>query len=315
MFRAIAHDFDPAYWTRGSVAVLLASAGGTALGTGWLVYVVIERIAWFLILALLRWWFPPALALALLPPEPVTTVLVERTAREVVAERFVKLDLDAPIEERDLSEPDPVAVAPPVHRAAEPTEVVRARLTEEIRTSGLLLKMIGTTGSSNTAVADLWGDSSGLGSIDDALASGSALGGLVAGPGESGGFGTLRGGGGGAADIGTLGGGTAVVGVAKPIDDVLDKGAIRDAVMARMHKFQGCFTRALQKDPELGGGKVVVRFGITPGGRANDVQIVSTSFGRPAVEGCLVDALRDVQFPPSGHGASSVTWPFVFSVQ
>ncbi|MEZ4323310.1 MAG: energy transducer TonB [Myxococcota bacterium] len=114
MFQGIRDDFDPAYWTRSSVAVLLATSAAAAGGTAWLVYALLSRILHFLVQWLLALLFPPSLAV-LLVPNPVEQALYVAVETRAIREGLDAVELDLGDDELvELDEPEWAPEPPPI---------------------------------------------------------------------------------------------------------------------------------------------------------------------------------------------------------
>ena len=93
----------------------------------------------------------------------------------------------------------------------------------------------------------------------------------------------------------------------------LDKEIIRRTVRRHLNEVRFCYDQALAAHPSLA-GRVVVQFTIAPTGRVLASLLQSTSLGSPAVEACVVVAVRRWEFPqPEGGGLVSVSYPFLLS--
>jgi hypothetical protein len=57
----------------------------------------------------------------------------------------------------------------------------------------------------------------------------------------------------------------------------------------------------------------VVRFSITPSGRAGEIEVEDNSLGNEAVASCLRTVIRGWIFPFKPAGSVSVAYPFLFS--
>lgn len=93
----------------------------------------------------------------------------------------------------------------------------------------------------------------------------------------------------------------------------LDKEIIRRIVRRHLNEVRYCYDKALAAHPSLA-GRVVVQFTIAPTGRVLVALLQSTTLGAPAVESCMVEAVRRWEFPqPQGGGLVSVSYPFQLS--
>jgi TonB family protein len=91
----------------------------------------------------------------------------------------------------------------------------------------------------------------------------------------------------------------------------VDRDALARYVKARLKAIQGCYERELKRNPSLK-GKVLVRFSITPAGRAGSVSIEENSLNE-AVASCISSVIRGWVFPFKPSDEVPVAYPFVFS--
>lgn len=90
----------------------------------------------------------------------------------------------------------------------------------------------------------------------------------------------------------------------------LDKEIIRRIVRRHLNEVRFCYTQALTTRPSLE-GRLVVQFTIAPTGRVLASALGSSTLGAPAVESCVVQAVRRWDFPePQGGGLAIVSYPF-----
>ncbi len=201
----------------------------------------------------------------------------------------------------------------------------KAELQQKVASKGLL-KILGSSGSGG-AFEDVLGNSNGVGSVADAL---NGAGGVGVGTEASLAAGGPKGGGAGKAagigDLGTSGGGNVALAekgpaqvrgkVADAVPEVesaeIDRGKLTAYLRARMSAIQGCYEKELKRNPSLK-GKVVVRFTITPQGRASDIEIEENTLGNDAVPSCIKTVIRGWVFPFKPDGEATVAYPFVFA--
>ncbi|MCB0361282.1 MAG: TonB family protein [Bdellovibrionales bacterium] len=93
-------------------------------------------------------------------------------------------------------------------------------------------------------------------------------------------------------------------------------GLERDQVQAVVERNQGqmtyCYERGLQSDVNLG-GRVSIKFVISPQGRVSSAQVARSTLSSSQVENCLLNKLRAWRFPkPRGNVAVKVDYPFLF---
>jgi len=90
----------------------------------------------------------------------------------------------------------------------------------------------------------------------------------------------------------------------------LDKEIIRRIVRRHINEVRFCYDQALVTHPSLG-GRLVVQFTIAPTGRVLASLLQSSTVGSPAVDGCVVQAVKRWEFPqPEGGGLVMVSYPF-----
>jgi len=73
---------------------------------------------------------------------------------------------------------------------------------------------------------------------------------------------------------------------------------------------QGCYRKYLAAKP--GEGKVLVRFSLTPEGRATGLQVARDDLGSKEMAECLLQVLADITFPAPGDVPCQVVYPFAF---
>lgn len=202
----------------------------------------------------------------------------------------------------------------------------KAELQAKVARAGLL-KIIGAAGSGDGAFADVLGSSNGVGDVASALSGASGVNmatadALAAGGPKGSGTGS-------AADIGSLGtSGTGTVNLAEKgpaairgkVADAapevesadIDRNKLNAFLRGRIRAIQGCYEKELKRNPNLK-GKVVVRFSITTGGRAAEIEIEQDTLGNDAVASCIKTVIRGWVFPFKPDSDVSVAYPFVFS--
>ncbi len=204
----------------------------------------------------------------------------------------------------------------------------RADIQQRVASRGLL-KILGSSGSrGGGAFADVLGSSSGSGEIASALAGAGGVG--VATTDAVGQGGARKGGGSGAVagigEVGTAGGGRVNLGskgdarvsgqVKESMPDVessaVDRQALARYVRARLKAMQSCYEQELKRNPSLK-GKIMVRFVITPAGRAGDIAFEENTLGSEAVTSCIRSVIRGWIFPFKPPDNVAVAYPFVFS--
>jgi outer membrane biosynthesis protein TonB len=77
-------------------------------------------------------------------------------------------------------------------------------------------------------------------------------------------------------------------------------------------KLDACYTQARAQAPDLK-GRVMFRLSVDGRGRVPLAEVVSSTLGGGDPELCMVEALRDLKFPPApGGGESTLTFPMTF---
>ena len=199
----------------------------------------------------------------------------------------------------------------------------KAVIQQKVAGKGLL-KILGSAGG-NGALSDVLGSGTGSGDVAAALAG--ARGVSIANADSVG----ARAGGGsgrtaGIGEVGTSGGGkvalaskgdarvTGQVSAAAPeVDSAdVDRAALSRYIRDRLGAIRGCYERELKRNPGLK-GKVVVRFNITPAGRAGDVKIEENTLGSPEVASCVTGLMRSWIFPFKPPDEVPVQYPFLFT--
>ena len=210
-------------------------------------------------------------------------------------------------------------------KPATSNATAKAELQQKVASKGLL-KILGSAGAGG-AFEDVLGNSNSVGNVADALNGAGGIGigteaSLAAGGPKGGTSGKTA----GIGDLGTSGGGNVALAekgpaqirgkVADAAPEVesaeIDRGKLTAYLRARMSAIQGCYEKELKRNPSLK-GKVVVRFTITPQGRASDIEIEENTLGNDAVPSCIKTVIRGWVFPFKPDGEATVAYPFVFS--
>lgn len=200
----------------------------------------------------------------------------------------------------------------------------KAAMQQKVARSGLL-KVIGSAGGGG-AFEDVLGGSSGVGDVASALSGASGVGVATADALAGGPKGGTAGSAAGIGDLGTSGGGnvnlaekgTATVrgGVQMQAPEVesgdVDREKLAAYVRGRKASIQACYEKELKRNPSLK-GKVVVRFTITPQGRASEIDIEENTLGNEAVAACIKTTIRGWVFPFKPGSEVPVAYPFVFA--
>jgi len=93
----------------------------------------------------------------------------------------------------------------------------------------------------------------------------------------------------------------------------LPEEVIRRIIRRHLNEVKFCFEKELQKDPKVG-GRVVVKFIISPTGAVVQSALVSSTAKNSNIEQCVVHAVRRWAFPrPESGGIVLVTAPFTLT--
>jgi TonB family protein len=262
------------------------------------------------------------IALSAKPPDADVTL-------DELPDRFAKLLVPPPVEAetpKEEAKSEEKVEKKEVKKKEKPAsdEARKAAIAQKVQSKGIL-KILGSSGGQG-ALRDLLGE--GTGTQDVASALKGAQGGVVVA--TTGGVGGPRGGGAGSAagigDVGTAGGGNVSLGnkgdarvsgrvsAASPeVDSAdVDREALARYIKARLTAIRGCYEKELKRNPTLK-GKVVVRFNITPAGRASDIRIEENSVGSAEVGECIASLMRSWVFPFKPPDEVAVQYPFLFT--
>ena len=99
----------------------------------------------------------------------------------------------------------------------------------------------------------------------------------------------------------------------KVLGDGLSKSLVGEHLTRRWNQFKFCYSRQLDRDPNLW-GKVTVNFTIHGNGRVREAMVINSSLNNANVEECVLRTIRRIIFPrPQGGGEVIVTYPFLFT--
>ncbi|MBN8468788.1 AgmX/PglI C-terminal domain-containing protein [Corallococcus exiguus] len=254
---------------------------------------------------------------AIIPPQPAK----KEEPKETAATGEKK-----PEEEKTAPKKTPTTASTPA-----PANSAERRQQVEARVAGTgLLKLLGGTGpGGGDAIADVLGSSGSGANVAEALAGATAGGALTAGSGGGNGIANPQGDTGGKmAGIGatqTSGAGTVntgqkqVVKVPQVVDSVpeVDSSEVKPKDLARFIQsrkasIQRCYENGLKRDPSLK-GRVMVRFDLTPQGRASNVEVEESTLRSDEVINCIKTTMRAWTFPFKPSDDVPVSYPFIFS--
>jgi hypothetical protein len=85
---------------------------------------------------------------------------------------------------------------------------------------------------------------------------------------------------------------------------------IESALLAKKSDFKNCYLKIAPTEPT---GAFRVHFVILPEGNISSATIEDNSLKAPPVENCVIDTLKQIQFPKSAkNGRIEVVYPFKF---
>jgi hypothetical protein len=91
---------------------------------------------------------------------------------------------------------------------------------------------------------------------------------------------------------------------------VIDGDEIESALLAKKSDFKNCYLKIAPTEPS---GAFRVHFVILPEGNVSTATIEDDSLKAPVVENCVIDTLKQIQFPKSAkNGRIEVMYPFKF---
>lgn len=90
------------------------------------------------------------------------------------------------------------------------------------------------------------------------------------------------------------------------------RGDISKNVRMRAGAIRACYERQLQIKPSLS-GKVTIRWTIHLDGSVKAAAVAGSTLRSPAVENCILRAIRRIRFKKPEGGICIVKWPFVFN--
>ncbi|MGE6757638.1 AgmX/PglI C-terminal domain-containing protein [Corallococcus interemptor] len=254
---------------------------------------------------------------AIIPPQPVK---VEEPKKEGPStEKKTEEPKAAP------KKPAPTDASPAPANSAERRQQVEARVAD----TGLLKLLGGKGPGGGDAIADVLGSAGSGANVAEALAGATAGGALTAGSGGGNGIANPQGDTSGKmAGIGatqTSGAGTVntgqkqVVKVPQVADSIpeVDSAEVKPKDLARFIQsrkasIQRCYENGLKRDPSLK-GKVMVRFELTPQGRASNVEVDESTLRSDEVINCIKTTMRAWTFPFKPSDDVPVSYPFIFS--
>ncbi|HVZ71740.1 MAG TPA: AgmX/PglI C-terminal domain-containing protein [Polyangia bacterium] len=240
----------------------------------------------------------------------------EKKKTEEVAEKKV--------EKKEIS---PEEAAKRAEEKARADAERRARLAEQVKSTGLL-KLLGANTGEGGSIADVLGKGDvdrdqekafqGVGGIGVAsgndqlrgIKSGGSGSGRVAAVSGLRGGGSIAGGGTGEAATEKKVSG-AIKTEAPAVDGELDPAMVAKEVKTRLGAIKACYERALKRNPTLS-GKVVIHWTITQAGTVSGVDVEQDTLGDAEVASCIKSLVARWRFPAPSGGSVDVSFPFVF---
>lgn len=92
----------------------------------------------------------------------------------------------------------------------------------------------------------------------------------------------------------------------------IDKEAVAKVINSHLHEVSSCYERQLLKTPGLA-GKIVLEWQITTAGSVGFAKTKSSTMQSPAVESCILSALKGWRFPAAKGAGVLITYPFMFN--
>jgi hypothetical protein len=93
----------------------------------------------------------------------------------------------------------------------------------------------------------------------------------------------------------------------------IDTDAIAREVAKHRDEIKYCYEKEINAErPDLA-GRINIKWVIGASGAVTSAGLASSTMKNPAVEGCVIDVIKRIVFPPvKGGGVAEVTYPFVF---
>ena len=248
---------------------------------------------------------------------------VEEKKEEKKAEKKVEV-AEKKVEKKEVSPED---AAKRAEEKARQDAERRARLAEQVKSTGLL-KLLGANTGEGGSIADVLGKGDvdrdqekafqGVGGVGVAsgndqlrgIKSGGSGSGRVASVGGLRGGGSIAGGGTGEAAAEKKVSGS-IKSEAPAVDGELDPAMVAKEVRTRLGAIKACYERALKRNPTLS-GKVVIHWTITQAGTVSGVDVEQDTLGDAEVASCIKALVARWRFPAPSGGSVEVSFPFVF---
>jgi hypothetical protein len=98
---------------------------------------------------------------------------------------------------------------------------------------------------------------------------------------------------------------------APAVDGELDPSVVSREVRARIGAIRACYERALKRKPSLG-GKLKMRWTITPAGKVSGVEVEEDVVGDAELAACIKGLIGRWRFLAPSGGSVEVVYPFLF---
>jgi outer membrane biosynthesis protein TonB len=257
-------------------------------------------------------------------PEPKKEEAKKEEKKEDKKEEKKKVEV---VEKKETKKDTPEEAAKRAEEKARQDAERRARLAEQVKSTGLL-KLLGAKSDEGGSIADVLGKGDvdrdqekafqGVGGIGVAsgndqlrgIKSGGSGSGRVANVGGLRGGGSIAGGGTGEAATEKKVSGS-VKSEAPAVDGELDPAMVAKEVRTRLGAIKACYERALKRNPTLS-GKVVIHWTITQAGTVSGVDVEQDTLGDAEVASCMKSLVARWRFPAPAGGSVDVSFPFVF---
>ncbi len=93
----------------------------------------------------------------------------------------------------------------------------------------------------------------------------------------------------------------------------LDATVISEYINRAMPMYLSCYKDGVKEAKTSLAGKLEIKFLIGGDGKVAKASVSNTTLNNATIEGCVVDAIKGLQFPePASHGSVDVTYPFSF---
>jgi outer membrane biosynthesis protein TonB len=261
-------------------------------------------------------------------PKKEEKKVVEEKKDDKKEEKKAEKKEEAVVEKKaEKKEMSPEEAAKRAEEKARQDAERRARLAEQVKSTGLL-KLLGANTGEGGSIADVLGKGDvdrdqekafqGVGGVGVAsgndqlrgIKSGGTGSGRVASVGGLRGGGAIEAGGTGAAAAEKKVSGS-VKSEAPAVDGELDPNMVAKEVRSRLGAIKACYERALKRNPTLS-GKVVIHWTITQAGTVSGVDVEQDTLGDAEVASCIKALVARWRFPAPSGGSVDVSFPFVF---